>query len=109
MYIWRRTPRRQPWDTALGVAPTVGCTARWGQVPAAVGHGDRNPSAVARVARNPCAVAHGGSVLAPWGMASAPRLYRRSTPATGPSLNPPSYLQTFGFQPFGALLSEVCF
>jgi hypothetical protein len=54
MYIWRRTPRRQPWDTALGVAPTVGCTARWGQVPAAVGHGDRNPSAVARVARNPC-------------------------------------------------------
>jgi hypothetical protein len=41
-------PTAAPWGTALGVAPTVGCTGRWGQVPTAVGHGGRIPSVVAR-------------------------------------------------------------
>jgi hypothetical protein len=47
MYVWRRTLRRQeeilpPWGTTLGVALTVSCTPRWGQIPTAVGHGGRN-------------------------------------------------------------------
>jgi hypothetical protein len=54
-----------PW-----VAPTVGCTARWGQIPTAVGHDGRNtsaksPSAVPRDTAS--VVAHGGRVLASWG------------------------------------------
>jgi hypothetical protein len=94
MYIWLCTPRRQeflpPWGTALGVAPTVGCTARWGQIPAAVGHDGRNPSVVAHGGRTPSAVPHDGSILAPWGTAAAPRLYKRPTPAAGPSPTPPN-------------------
>jgi hypothetical protein len=38
----------------------------------------------------PIVVPHDGSVLAPWGMAAAPRLYKRPTPATGPSVTPPN-------------------
>jgi hypothetical protein len=67
-------PHGGRWGTALGVAPTVGCTARWGQIPAGVGHGGRNSSVVAHGARRPSVVPPGGSVLAPWGTAAAPRL-----------------------------------
>jgi hypothetical protein len=72
MYIGRRTP--QPWGTTLGVTPTVGCTGRWGQVPAAVGHGGMIPSVVA----------HGGKALASWSTAAAPRLYKGSSPSRRP-------------------------
>jgi hypothetical protein len=76
MYVWRRTPRRQeeilpPWGTTLGVALTVSCTPRWGQIPTAVGHGGRNPGAVAHGGRRPSAVLHDSSVLVPWGTAAA--------------------------------------
>jgi hypothetical protein len=63
IYIWHHTPRRHGGRT-LGVAPTVGCTARWSQIPAAVGHDGRNPSAMTQGARSPSAVPHGGRVLA---------------------------------------------
>jgi hypothetical protein len=69
IYIWCHTPRRQEllssWGTALGVVPTVGCTARWGQIPAVLRHGGRNPSVVARGAMSPSVVPHSGRVLAP--------------------------------------------
>jgi hypothetical protein len=86
MFICRRTPR-----------PTVGSTGRWGPVPAAMGHGGKIPTAAA----------HGGKALAPWATVAAPLLIRDRAPAAGPSLTPLSPLQTFGFQPFGALLRYV--
>jgi hypothetical protein len=71
MYICRQTPWwlefLSPWGKALGVAPTVGSTARWGYIPTAVGHGSRNPSVVVHGVRSPIAVPHGGRVLALWG------------------------------------------
>jgi hypothetical protein len=88
MYIWRRTPRWQPLrGTTLGEAPTVGSTARWGQVPDAAAHDSRNPSTVRQ---DPGAVGRGGSA----------GLYKGVEPL--PS-GPYSSLQTFGFQPFEAL------
>jgi hypothetical protein len=51
-----------PWGTTLGVTPTIGCTGRWGQVPATVGHGGRIPSVVA----------HGGGVLESWPTTARP-------------------------------------
>jgi hypothetical protein len=117
MYIWHHTPRRQeflpPWGTALRVAPTVRCTARWSQIHAVVGYGGRNPSAVGHCIRSPSAEPHGGRVLAPWATAAGrQRPLIKPLPPPAPSLSlhsPPSLLSTFGFQPFGALLSEVCF
>jgi hypothetical protein len=71
----------------LEVPPTVGCTGRWGLDPASVGHDGRIPGAVG----------HGG----------------RATQAE-PFLSAPPSLVTHSskfsaFQPFGALVAEVCF
>jgi hypothetical protein len=86
MYLWSRTLRRQEFGRHdVMVAPTVGCTARWGQIPAVVGHDV--------------------GILAPWGTGSATAI-KEADPLL-PA--PPSLLQTFDFQPFGALPSEVCF
>jgi hypothetical protein len=66
IYIWCRAPQRQEFlpscPTTLGVVPTVGCPARWGQIPTAVGHVGRNPSAVGHGVRSPSVVPHGGRV-----------------------------------------------
>jgi hypothetical protein len=85
VYIWRQTPRQQeflpPWGTVLGVAPTVGCPARWSQIPVVVGHDGRNPSTIA----------HGGRVLAPWATAATSPLYKGAIVAAAgppPSLTP---------------------
>jgi hypothetical protein len=50
--------------TVLGVTPMVGSTAKWGQIPAAVGRGGRNPSVVAHGAKSPSVVPHGSNVTA---------------------------------------------
>jgi hypothetical protein len=96
MYLWRRTLRRQEFGRHdVVVAPTVGCTARWGQIPAAVGHG------VGILTSWPTTPGD----LAPQGTGSATAI-KEADPLL---LAPPSLLQTFDFQPFRALLSEVCF
>jgi hypothetical protein len=80
------------------MTPTVGCTDRWGQVPAAAGHGGRIPSVVAHGGRSPSAVGHG----------AVPQLYKGSSSCCRPlphsSLTPPNL-------PLSTLLStsEVCF
>jgi hypothetical protein len=89
-----------PWGTTLGVTPTVCSTGRWGQVPAAVGHGRRIPSAVAHGGRIPSAVVHGGKALTSRATAAAPHLYKGPSPYRLPLSHSPSLLQTFGFQPF---------
>jgi hypothetical protein len=66
--IWRST-HLLPYPTALGAGLTVGSPAMWGQIPAAMGYGSKNPSIVP----------HGGSVT----------LIKRATAAAvGPSLPP---------------------
>jgi hypothetical protein len=95
-----------PWGTALGVAPTVGWLARWRQIPAAVGHGGKNPSVVGHGVRSPSAMPHGGMVLLPWATAAASLLYKGATrAAAGPhSLPLPLNLR---LSTFGALLRYV--
>jgi hypothetical protein len=75
------------WSTTLGVAPTVGCPARWGQISAAAGHGGRNPSAVAHGGRSPCVVAHDGRTLPSRATTAASPLYKGVTAAAA---SPPS-------------------
>jgi hypothetical protein len=77
-----------PWGTTLGVTPTIGCTGRWGQFPATVGHGGRIPSVVAHGGRSPRVVAHDGKALVSWPTAAAPAYIRGRAPAAGPSLTP---------------------
>jgi hypothetical protein len=81
------------YPTAPWVPAAVGHDVRGGangrlycpvEIPAVVGHHGRNPSAVVQSGRRPSAVPHSGSVLAPWGTAASPRLYKRPTPCCWP-------------------------
>jgi hypothetical protein len=66
----------------LGVTPIVSSTAKWGQIPAAVGRGGRNPSVVAHGAQSPSAVPHDSSVTA---IKGGDRCRRRPPPSLSPS------------------------
>jgi hypothetical protein len=68
--------------TVLGVTPVVGSTAKWGQIPAAVGRGGRNPSVVAHGAKSPSVVPHGSNVTA---IKRDDRCRRRPPPSLSPS------------------------
>jgi hypothetical protein len=78
-----------PWGTTVGVPPTVGSPARWGQTPTAVGHD--------------------GRILPLWGTIAASPLCKGATAA---ATAPPSLAlssESSAFNPSDRFLTKVCF